>query len=1046
MPLKSRLPTDPNTWLLDDMAREDADPAVGGKLAKRATSVDKAAAAAGAAHTGLPAREPAASSAASAVVAVKHVNLSPSATNAVAAAQPAAQTAVSASSFVASIGINTAMGATWSSYGNLAAVEAALSYLGVTNVRDTFQTPNDVYTFQQLNSQLGIVFDFHLDASSNGIAWQISEITANPGLVKIVEGPNETDSSPTAYDGLTGLAATEAEQTALYDAVEGDVALNGNGRVTPVVQASFAQVASFSQTGNWSSISSDGNAHEYFADGNQPGSNIATYIAMAQEVSPAQPVIATEAGYATMPSVNGVDDLVQAKYDLTLLFDDDLAGIPMTYLFELFDEQADPAGSTLADHFGLFDSTGAAKPAATALHNLIALLNDPGSAPANASLSFAVSGLPAGGHDMLIAKSDGDFLVALWNDVDLWNPATASAVSVAPVPVTLTFGQTEQTIAIYDPLAGTAPIATYANTNQISVNVPDHPILVDISAKAIPQLSLSAQTLTETEQSGQVSSNLWATILANAQESNSAYASGVTIVAVSTTGTTGTVTFNAASQTLTYKAPAYNPFATTDSVTYTVSDGHGGTATGTLRLIIAPPPATTYGMAAGGVYVAPSSGWTLYSEAAGQTLIGSSQGQDTFLGLGDTTIAAYGTGNVVSALAGDHVIAPGAGQSTVTLGGGNNTIYGAGSGDTIVAGNGNSIVMGETGATSVTLGNGNQAIGLTGAGNTISIGVGTSVISAGSGGNETVTLAGGSNQISLGGSNDVVHIEGGTNVVGATGASARFQLDAGSNTIYAAGTGNTVTGGNGNTTLWGPTGQTSVTLGNGNNTIQLTGAGNTISLGNGTNIVDAGTGGGDTITIAGGSSQVTLGGANNVVTLQAGSNTVTATATASRFTAVSGTNTIYVQGTGNTITGGNLSDSVIALNGSNSLTSGSGTDQIRFAGSGNSVVVGKGSTTLYDSGSANTIRLAAAGTQETQIYGAVTSNGDMFDLRALLASTAWSGNTALLGEFLSFTSSGSDAILSVTPTGLAGGATYAVADLHASGPIALSAFLSNATV
>lgn len=944
--------------------------------------------------------------------------------------------AVRASDFTSSIGINTALSATTSAYGNLARVEYGLAFLGITNVRDAFVTEEDVYAFRQLNSQLGVRFDFHLEDGTLGTEWQIAQMLANPGLIRFVEGPNETDNVPSNYAGLTGFDATAAEQAALFNTIRGNAALAS----TPVIQASFAQVASFYATGNWSGISTFGNAHQYYADGDQPSSNIATYLMLAQMVSPGQSVVATESGYYTLPSADGVNEAVQAKYTLNLLFDDWQAGINMTYLFELLDEFADPTASNGHWHFGLFDSAGAAKPAATAVHNLMALLNDPGSAPAGASLTYGIEGMPTNGRDMLLAKSNGDFILAVWNDAKLWNGTTATAISVPNVPITVTLGQAYQTITVYDPLTGTAPIASFSNASQFTLSLPDHPLLVKVSNAAVPQLGALQPVVTAQVNASQVSGNLWTTVIGNLQESVSAYTSGLTITSVNTTGSRGTVTLNAATKVLTYRASAYNPLLTTDTFAYTASDGHGGTVSGTLRMVIAPPANTIYGMRPGGEYYAPAAGWTVYAQATGQTLLGSAAGGATFFGLGDTTIAADGLGNTISVTAGNHVIATGTGNAKVTLADGNNTLFGAGTGDVITGGKGNTIVLGNTGATRITLGDGNQSIGLSGTGNTVSIGTGSSVVDAGSG-SANVTVGGGVNQISIAGTANTVRVKGGTNTIGSSGSASTFQFDAGANTLYAAGSGNKITGGNGSTVIWGSTGTTSVTLGSGNNQIQLGGGGNTVTLGAGQNFVDAGSGGGSTVTMTGGTSQVTIGGSKNTVTLNGGAHTVIATTTASVFTAKSGTNTIWVTGTTNTITGGAQDDTIVAMTGNNTLTSGAGTDRIQFAGTANTVKVGIGTTYLYDSGSANTIALGAVGTPTTQVYGAVMTNGDKFDLRPLLAGTNWTHTAADLTRVLSVATAGTDTILTVKPTGSATG-SYAAAAFHDTGPFSLSAFLA----
>ena len=64
---------------------------------------------------------------------------------------------------------------------------------------------------------------------------------------------------------------------------------------------------------------------------------------------------------------------VQAKLKLRLL-DNYALGVTRTFLYELFDEYADPVGINFEDHFGLFTSAGAAKSLATALHSMQVIL------------------------------------------------------------------------------------------------------------------------------------------------------------------------------------------------------------------------------------------------------------------------------------------------------------------------------------------------------------------------------------------------------------------------------------------------------------------------------------------------------------------------------------------------------------------------------------------------------------------------------------------------------------------------------------------------
>ena len=95
---------------------------------------------------------------------------------------------------------------------------------------------------------------------------------------------------------------------------------------------------------------------------------------------------------------------------------------------------------------------------------------------------------------------------------------------------------------------------------------------------------------------------------------------------------------------------------------------------------------------------------------------------------------------------------------------------------------------------------------------------------------------------------------------------------------------------------------------------------------------------------------------------------------------------------------------------------------------------GSGSNEIDDSGSGNTIVLPGTfgGAGHDDIFGYVLQNQDILDMRSMLAGTQWNHTDATLGNFLRVSSAnGSDAILTVTPAGVAGGASYNVATLAA---------------
>ncbi len=197
------------------------------------------------------------------------------------------------------------------------------------------------------------------------------------------------------------------------------------------------------------------------------------------------------------------------------------------------------------------------------------------------------------------------------------------------------------------------------------------------------------------------------------------------------------------------------------------------------------------------------------------------------------------------------------------------------------------------------------------------------------------------------------------------------------------------------------------------------------------------------VTIGGSTTGGGSGGTTSSITIAAGdANPVEIVSNAS-IAASAGDHLIFIGGTGNTLTATGGTETVQAFLGGNSIITGAGNDRIYIAGSNNVVDAGAGNNTLYDSGTNNTIVLPGANQGHDDIYGYMMTNGDKFDLRALLASTGWNGDVATIGNYLSVTPSGTNALIHVDPSGIAGGASYLVATLQSSGPVTLSTLLAH---
>ncbi len=398
-------------------------------------------------------------------------------------------TAVSAANFVDSIGVNIHLPYDWTSYGNLSVVESSLAYLGIHNVRDSLVPwPQTQPDYQALMS-LGYKFDFIIPIASIDIAGFVSladsYAKSNPGSILALEGPNEVNLWPVTYNGGSSLANAAQYEQAFYSAIRADSNLNGISVYNLSLGSSDPNL--FKQLGDLSSSADFANSHAYLRDNVAPAYTENVLFPLPKIDTPGLPMVITETGYTTNPyaGYNGIDEAGQAKYTLDTLMDAYKAGVSKTFLYELLDQYSDPTFTSAENHYGLFNSDGTPKLAATAIHDLTTILADPGVTASftPGSLSYTITNLTAPyGNQLLFEKSNGAFDLVLWAEPIIWNASTYTAVAAPHDITTVSFGQVEGTVFVFDPLLGSTPIATYHNVQQINVDITDHPIVIEVGS------------------------------------------------------------------------------------------------------------------------------------------------------------------------------------------------------------------------------------------------------------------------------------------------------------------------------------------------------------------------------------------------------------------------------------------------------------------------------------------------------------------------------------------------------------------------------------
>ena len=109
------------------------------------------------------------------------------------------------------------------------------------------------------------------------------------------------------------------------------------------------------------------------------------------------------------------------------------------------------------------------KPAAIYIHNMTTILSDTSSNFTPVALNYSIPGEPATVHDLLIQKSDGTYVLAVWGD----------QVAGESANVIINLGRTLPMVNVYDVTKGTSPIQTLSNISSVLLTLTDHAFFIE---------------------------------------------------------------------------------------------------------------------------------------------------------------------------------------------------------------------------------------------------------------------------------------------------------------------------------------------------------------------------------------------------------------------------------------------------------------------------------------------------------------------------------------------------------------------------------------
>jgi hypothetical protein len=410
----------------------------------------------------------------------------------------------SADAFVDSMGINVHMESSTPPYSLYGKINPILQALGMRHFRDEINDTDrsfvsEMHAIGKLGYTLTGLIEGGGDYPTSGriqageVVPMIEDLRPT---IDAVEGPNEPDNRTFVYNGSHFPLGAIDEAEDLWKIVKGTRELAD----LPIVGMSEANAQDFTQLASVTpapiAYANYGNLHAY--QGGQLGDNqlASWYIPYARFLTGCGPVWTTEMGYHNYTQYlsdgeqQGVSEGAAAIYLPIAFFSGFNRGVMRTFAYELIDEAADFNAASGEGHYGLVRYNGSAKPGFTALKNVIDLLEEPGDRPFQAgSLEITFAGAPDTMHSTLLEKSTGEFYLALWNDVSVYQTAAPGApgkdLYPASVPVTVRLSAPHG-FTVYAPndASGTNPTGAYTlstTPSSIRIDLPAKVLLVRIA-------------------------------------------------------------------------------------------------------------------------------------------------------------------------------------------------------------------------------------------------------------------------------------------------------------------------------------------------------------------------------------------------------------------------------------------------------------------------------------------------------------------------------------------------------------------------------------
>jgi hypothetical protein len=256
-------------------------------------------------------------------------------------------------------------------------------------------------------------------------------------------------------------------------------------RSLPVIGPSFGRAGAAAELGDVSRWLDRRNTHPYTGCTSPTPEHVQQYgIDDYEPAGGSKPVIVTEVGFHTAvataePGVQPpCDEHAAGVYTLRTVLEHFKLGIKRTYLYEAIDLWPDPEHDKASWNFGILRNDFTPKPAYTSLKNLLATTkSDEAIEPAPLELGVASEARDL--RTLLLRRSDGAYVLALWRNASVWDRDARQPLPVGPLPVELAL-PTAKSVAKVEPHRSAAEEPLRLAGGRVSLDVAGDAVLLVI--------------------------------------------------------------------------------------------------------------------------------------------------------------------------------------------------------------------------------------------------------------------------------------------------------------------------------------------------------------------------------------------------------------------------------------------------------------------------------------------------------------------------------------------------------------------------------------